>query len=66
MIMNTLADYQELDEDGHFLHIGEYDNDQMFDFIKTFEEKLDKKRSGGTKGLEKFLEEDEEKPEAEE
>lgn len=67
MIMNTLAEYQELDEDGHFPHIGEYDNEQMFDFIKTFEEKLDKKRAGGNKGLEKFLEsDDEEKPEAEE
>lgn len=66
MIMHTLADYQEIDEGDHFPQIGEFDNDQMFDFIKTFEDRLEKKRGTKTKGLEKFLEDDAGSPETEE
>lgn len=66
MIMHQLADYQDSDDGEARPQIGEYDNEQMFDFIRTFEEKLDKKRSAAqSKGLEKFLSEDE-KPKTEE
>lgn len=57
MIFNTLAEYQELDE-ADFSPKIDLDNDNVFDFIKTFEDNLDKKRVKRKQGLEKFFEEE--------
>lgn len=60
VITGSAAEFQEGDDDGR-IQIGEIDNDQIFDFVKTFEEKRDAKRqSAKTRGLEKFLETPEE------
>ena len=56
MIFNTLAEHHELDENEINPKI-DLDNDNVFDFIKTFEDNLDKKRVKRKQGLEKFFEE---------
>jgi len=58
LIMNTLVEQGEF-EDGDFVPVYvDVDNESISEFIKSFEEGLDKKRVKRKKGLEKFMEDD--------
>lgn len=58
MILNELIEQSEFNEhDMTPTHI-DLDNENMFDFIKNFEDNLIAKRKKRKKGLEKFIEED--------
>lgn len=56
VVFNLAAEFHDLDE-SEFAPKIEIDNDNVFDFIKTFEDNLDKKRVKRKQGLEKFFEE---------
>lgn len=56
MLFNLNIENHELDETD-FVQKIDLDNDNMFDFIKNFEDNLDKKRIKRKQGLEKFFEE---------
>lgn len=56
MVFNLSSEQHDSDEN-EFVPKIEFDNDNMFDFIKTFEDNLDKKRVKRKQGLEKFFEE---------
>lgn len=60
MVFNTLVDHQDTDSGEHFPASGEFDNEQMFDFIRSFEGKIAKRRAASKRGLECFLSEDDE------
>lgn len=58
MILNELIEQSEFNEhDMTPTHV-DLDNENMFDFIKNFEDNLIAKRKKRKKGLEKFIEED--------
>jgi len=58
MLFNTLIEQHEGDESEFTPTVVDLDNDNMFDFIRTFEDNLDKKRVKRKQGLEKFFEEE--------
>lgn len=58
MLFNTLIEQHEGDENEFTPTVVDLDNDNMFDFIRTFEDNLDKKRIKRKQGLEKFFEEE--------
>lgn len=59
IIMNELVNQGEMD-DGEFTPTYvDLDNDNMNEFVKTFENNLDKKRKKRKKGIEVFLDEEE-------
>ena len=60
MILNQLAEQHGADETEVYTPPIEFDNDNMFDFIKTFEDNISKKKVKRQRGVEKFLEEDHE------
>lgn len=63
LILHTLVDQGELSDIDITPTIVDLDNDNMFDFIKTFEENLlAKKKKKSKQGIEKFIEESEEEP----
>lgn len=58
LIMNTLVEQGEF-EDGDFVPVYvDVDNESISEFIKNFEDGLDKKRVKRKKGLEKFMDEE--------
>lgn len=58
MVFNQLVE-QHGGEESDVVSINvDFDNDNMFDFIKSFEDNLDKKRVKRKTGLEKFLEDE--------
>jgi len=63
LILHTLADQGELSDVDITPTTVDLDNENMYDFIKTFEENLLlKKKKKSKKGIEKFIEESEEEP----
>lgn len=58
MLFNSLIEQHEGDESEFTPTVVDFDNDNMFDFIRTFEDNLDKKRVKRKQGLEKFFEEE--------
>lgn len=63
LILHTLVDQGELSDIDITPTIVDLDNENMFDFIKTFEENLlAKKKKKSKQGIEKFIEESEEEP----
>lgn len=58
MLMNTLVEQGEM-SDEMTPRVIDLDNDSMFDFIKNFEDGLQKAKKQRKKGLEKFIESDE-------
>jgi len=58
MLFNALIDQHENDDNEFTPSVVDLDNDNMFDFIRTFEDNLDKKRIKRKQGLEKFFEEE--------
>jgi hypothetical protein len=60
IILNTLSDVNDFD-DGEFDSPGyEFDNQNMSDFIRNFEDGIEKKKKKRKQGLEVFLEEEQE------
>lgn len=59
LIMNTLIEQNEFDESEFTPAYIDMDNENMNDFIQTFEDNLNKKKIKRKKGLEKFIEEPE-------
>jgi hypothetical protein len=57
MLFEGSAENHELDENDFSPNIAA-SNDNMLDFIKTFEDNLDKKKIKRKQGLEKFFEEE--------
>lgn len=60
MIHNQLVEQHGADESEVQTSLVEFDNDTMFDFIKSFEENISKKKVKRQRGVEKFLEEENE------
>lgn len=60
LIMNTLMDQNEFDDADYTPGYNDMDNDNMSEFIRAFEEGLDKKKKKRKQGLEEFLDGDEE------
>lgn len=58
MIFNQLIEQHGGDENEVQTSPVDFDNDNMFDFIKSFEENISKKKVKRQKGIEKFMEED--------
>lgn len=58
MIMNELMEQSEFDEKEFTPSYIDLDNENMFDFIKTFEDNLLSKKKKRKKGIENFLEEE--------
>lgn len=58
MILNELMSQSEFDEKDIAPAYIDLDNENMFDFIKTFEDNLLSKKKKRKKGIENFLEED--------
>jgi len=58
MLMNELMEQSEFDEKDFTPSYIDMDNENMHDFIKTFEEKLLSKKKKRKKGIENFLEEE--------
>ena len=56
LIMNTLTEHNDFD-DGEFTPAYDLDNENMADFIRTFEDNLDKKKKKRKQGLEVFMDE---------
>lgn len=57
VVMNEVFDQQELDDE--FVGIPmDVDNENMNDFIRNFEDNLDKKRKKRKQGIEKFIEDE--------
>lgn len=59
MILNQLIEQSEFDEKDITPAYVDLDNENMFDFIKNFEDNLLTKKKKRKKGIENFLEEDE-------
>jgi hypothetical protein len=57
MLFEGSAENHELDENDFSPNIAA-SNDNMLDFVKTFEDNLDKKKIKRKQGLEKFFEEE--------
>lgn len=62
MILNTLSEQHDLDDRDFPAPTVDLDNENMFEFIRNFEDNLDKKRTTRKKGLEKFLEDEQDDP----
>lgn len=60
ILFNEMFDVGDSDDGEYRVSTSDLDNENMSDFIKTFESNLDKKRKKRKKGLEKFIDEDEE------
>jgi len=58
LIMNTLIEQNEFDDTEYSPVQSEFDNDNMNDFIRAFEENIDKKKKIRKKGVELFLDEE--------
>lgn len=58
LILNTLSDHNDFDDDSHDMPRFEMDNQNMDDFIRNFEEGLEKKKKKRKQGLEIFIEEE--------
>lgn len=58
MIFNQLVEQHGGDENEIMTSPVDFDNDNMFDFIKSYEDTISKKKVKRQKGIEKFLEED--------
>lgn len=58
MIMNTLVEQGEFEEGDFQPSYIDFDNENVSDFIRNFEDSLDKKRVKRKKGIEKFIDED--------
>lgn len=58
LIMNTLIEQNEFD-DNEFTPVYDFDNENMSDFIRSFEDNLDKKKKKRKQGLEVFMEPEE-------
>lgn len=66
MILNQLIEQSEFDEKDITPAYVDLDNENMFDFIKNFEDNLLSKKKKRKKGIENFLEEDDIPPAGEE
>lgn len=60
LIMNTLIEQNEFDDNNYSISNAETDNDNISEFIKNFEDNVDKKKKKRKQGLEVFLDEVEE------
>ena len=60
IIMNELVEVGDVDDGDFVPAYSGLDNENTSDFVKAFESNLDKKRKKRKKGVEKFIEEDEE------
>jgi DNA-directed RNA polymerase specialized sigma24 family protein len=58
MLLNELMEQSEFDEKDFTPSYIDLDNENMFDFIKTFEDNLLSKKKKRKKGIETFLEEE--------
>ena len=58
LIMNTLVEQGEMDDQDFIPAYMDTDNDSISEFIKAFEDTLDKKKIKRKKGLENFMEEE--------
>jgi len=58
MLLNELMEQSEYDEKDFTPSYIDLDNENMFDFIKTFEDNLLSKKKKRKKGIENFLEEE--------
>ena len=58
MLLNQLIEQSEFDEKDLTSNYMDLENDNMFDFIKTFEDNLSAKKKKRKKGLENFIEEE--------
>ena len=59
ILFNEMFEVGESDDGEYRVSTSDLDNENMSDFIKTFESNLDKKRKKRKKGLEKFIEDEE-------
>ena len=60
VIMNELVEQGEFEKDDDFVPVYiDFDNDNTNDFIRSFEDNLNKKRKKRKKGLEKFIDDEE-------
>ena len=65
MLFNELVEQGQFDDAHQTNNIIDLDNDNMFDFIKSFEDNINAKKKKRKKALEKFFEEEEEKEDGE-
>ena len=66
MLLNELMEQSEFDDKDFTPSYIDLDNENMFDFIKTFEDNLISKKKKRKKGIETFLEEEDIPPAGEE
>lgn len=59
ILFNEMFDVGDSDDGEYRVSTSDLDNENMSDFIKTFESNLDKKRKKRKKGLEKFIDDEE-------
>lgn len=59
IIMNEMVEQSEMDDGDFRPSYIDLDNENMSEFVKTFENNLDKKRKKRKQGIEKFIEDDE-------
>lgn len=64
ILMNEIFDQADHDEGDFVASSADLTNENMSDFIKTFENNLDKKRKKRKKGIEKFIDEEDESVDA--
>lgn len=57
ILMSEMFDQGELDDGEYRVSTSDLDNENMSDFVKSFENNLDKKRKKRKQGLEKFIDE---------
>lgn len=59
MVFNQLVEQHGADETEVMSMPTDFENDNMFDFIKSFEDNINKKKVKRQKGIEKFMDEEE-------
>ncbi len=57
ILFNEMFDQSELDDGDFKISTNDLDNENMSDFVKAFENNLDKKRKKRKQGIEKFIDE---------
>ncbi len=57
--MNEMVEQSEMDDGDFRPSYVDLDNENMSEFVKTFENNLDKKRKKRKQGIEKFIEDEE-------
>ena len=60
ILMNEMVEQSEMDDGDFRPAYVDLDNENMSEFVKTFENNLDKKRKKRKQGIEKFIEDEQE------